>query len=198
MKPFVSVTLFVISASFFQTRTSDVDVSPRVTPDKPTVYLEYVCQNSLKVYLRMCNNTIWHIDVTMSDPYYSTKRIKLRNGIDTYASPDDKEISLRYSVEKFALPWESVKVPKLSTPDNGFSGWIASRDSVLFSVPLEYLRKDLQIAVRFNYEWEVTAKGYTINDPEHRVSFRGIDLPNTKVVLCGNEKQKSVDEHWKK
>lgn len=179
--------LLFATTSVSQSSNDELKSGGRVNPDKPTVYLEYVCQDKTKVFLRMYNNTIWHIAITTDELYFPTKTpIKLRNGINTHAAPNDKEITLRYRIEKFALPWENVKVPKIANPDNGYGDWIASQDSILFAVPIEYLRKDLQVFVGFNYEWEITIKGYTINDPEHRVSFRGIDFSDTKQRTCKN------------
>jgi len=187
MRNAVLILMLLATTSFSQSGSDELKSGARVRADKPTVYLEYVCQDKNKVYLRMYNNTIWHISVVADDLYYPSKTpIKLRNGINTYAAPNDKEISLQYRIEKWALPSENVEVPKVAYSDNGFSGWIASQDSILFSVPTEYLRKDLQIFVRFNYEWEVTKKGHTINDPEHRVSFRGLDLSDIKPSACKN------------
>lgn len=182
--------LFLATTSFSQNSSDELKFGGRVKADKPTVYLDYVCQDKKKIYLRMYNNTVWHISVTTDELYYpSQKPIKLRNGVNTYAAPNDRGISLQYRVEKWALPWENVEVPKVAYSDNGFSSWIASQDSILFSVPIEYLRKDLQVFVRFNYEWEVTKKGNTINDPEHRVSFRGLDLSDTKPLACENSER---------
>ena len=179
--------LFSAATSSSQISSDELKAGARVRADKPTVYLEYVCRDKKKVYLRMYNNTIWHISVVADDLYYPSKTpIKLRNGINTYAAPNDKEISLQYRIEKWALPSENVEVPKVAYSDNGFSDWIASQDSILFSVPIEYLRKDLQIFVGFNYEWEITKKGHTLNDPEHRVSFRGLDLSDIKPLGCKN------------
>lgn len=176
--------LFLGMMAFAQGGSEELKFGGRVKPDKPTVYLEYVCQNKEKVYLRMYNNTIWHISVRADKLYPSKTRIKLRNDVNTYAAPNDKEIGLYYRVEQWALPSKNVGVPRLPSPDNGFDSWIASQDSILFSVPVQYLRKDLQVFVRFAYEWEVTKDGYTINDPEHRVVFRGIDLSDTKPLAC--------------
>lgn len=176
--------LFLTSISFAQNGSEELKFGGRVKRDKPTVYLDYVCQNKEKAYLRMYNNTIWHISIKADRLYPSKIRIKLRNDVDTYAAPNDKELSLYYRVEKWALPWENVAIPKFPYPDNGYDSWIASQDSILFSVPVRYLRKDLQVFVRFAYEWEVTKEGYTINDPEHRVFFRGIDFSEIKPLAC--------------
>ena len=172
------LTLSLVTAAFSQNRHDQGE--GRVKADKPTVYLAYICQDKERVYFRMHNNTVWNISVEADDLYFPSKTaVKLRNGVNTYAAPNDKEIAIRYRIEKWASPGENVDLPKIAHPDNAFSNWIASEDSILFSVPLEYLRKDLQVVVRFNYEWEITKQGYTINDPEHRVSFRGMDLSGT-------------------
>jgi hypothetical protein len=185
--PALIFTLFIVTASFAGSSNVSGKLSQRVKADKPTVYLDYVCQDREKVYLRLYNNTVWHISVTTSETYYPSKTpIKLRNGVSTYAAPDDKNISLQYRVEKYALPWENVRVPKIKYADNGAISWVASEDSILFSVPVEYLRKDLQVFVTFNYEWEITEQGYSINDPEHRISYRGLDLSHTKPLACEN------------
>lgn len=186
MKNAVLLLLLTLAATPFSQSGGDESASGgRVRADKPTVYLEHVCQDKKRVYLRMHNNTVWHISVVTDDLYYPSETpIRLRNGIGTYAAPNNREVSLQYRVEKWALPSEHVEVPEVAYPDNGFSSWIASRDSILFSVPVGYLRKDLQVSVSFNYEWEITKKGHTINDAEHRVSFRGLDLSAPKPSAC--------------
>jgi hypothetical protein len=178
--------LLITPTPFFQGSDGVKKQSGQIYADNPTVYLNYLCQDERKIYLRMYNNTTWHISVTTDELYYPSKKpIKLLNGVNTYATPNDKEISLQYRVEKYALSSESINVPKVNYSDNGFSSWIAARDSIFFSVPVKYLRKDLQIFVRFNYEWEITRQGDTINAPEHKVSFRGLDLLDIKPSACG-------------
>ena len=178
------IVMFLTLNSFAQTNGDKPQSGVRANANKPMVYLEYVCQDNKKVRLRMYNNTIWTLSVTSDQLYYFTKKtVKLFNGEKFYAMPNDKEVSLHYRVEKFALPWVNVKVPKLPQPDNGSLSWIASEDSILFSVPIEHLRKDLQVSVEFNYEWEMKKTGFFDTTPEHRIIFRGIDLPD-KAVSC--------------
>jgi hypothetical protein len=180
MKRLALIFILLVATSSLAQSSDESKSSGRVKSDKPTVYLEYICQDKKSVYFRMYNNTIWHILVTTGELYPPKTQIKLQNGVNTYAAPNDRAISLHYRVENWALPGENVKIPQIAYPHGGFSNWIASQDSILFSVPIEYLRKDLQVYVRFNYEWETNKRGNTINDPEHRVYFRGIDLPDKK------------------
>jgi hypothetical protein len=103
--------------------------------------------------------------------------LKLANGREPFVAPNDKEISLRYYVERFALPKEKVKVPQLYYTDSFFTTWIAPKDSAMFAVPIEYLKENLQVFLKINYEWETTKNGAVVSQTEHRVSFRGIDIP---------------------
>lgn len=153
----------------------------QVNYQKPSVYLEYICQDKKNLRFRMSNNTIWSIAVGSSEGYhFGKKKVKLANGKTFYAMPSDREVSVIYRVDKFAQPWRHVEVPKLNYSDSSSTNWIASEDSVLFSVPVEYLRNDLQILVNFNYEWELAKSGFFVNGPEHWVTFRGIDLPESQ------------------
>jgi hypothetical protein len=132
-----------------------------------------------------------HTDYVNALGYTDASGAHLRNlPAQTWVSPNATGSSsswrslIVFEVEKYALPWENVKVPKIAYSDNSFLDWIASNDSIFFSVPIEYLRKDLQVFVRFNYEWEIIGPGVTTNNPEHRVSFRGLDFSDTKPLAC--------------
>ena len=170
---------------FSQNNSSEFKAEGQIESGKPTVYMEYICQDKNKVSLRLHNNTVWTIAVSSDRLYYRTNKVvKLANGKEFYTMPDNKEVSLQYGVEKYALPSENVKVPTVSRNDATSKNWIASGDSVLFSVPIEYLRQDLMVFVKFNYEWEVDKKGFIVIGPEHRLLFRGIDIPD-KQITCG-------------
>lgn len=186
MRKLVVSILFVSLTAFSQSGENAGKLAPRVRADRPMTFLDYVCQDKKMVYLRMYNNTIWALAVKSDELYYNTKHsVKLANGKEFYAMPNDKVTSLQYRVDRFASPWEKVNAPKILPSDNGSMGWIASQDSVLFSVPLEYLRDKLEIVVRFNYEWEMTEQGFFNSLPEHRVLFRGIDIPDSQRECKG-------------
>ena len=153
---------------------------------KPTIYLDYLCQNSDMIFLRMYNNTEWHISVS-SDIYFPTRKsITLRNGVKTSAAPNDEAISsLFYFVSPDGLAFvRKVKVPKSAREGVGNDGggaWIAPNDSIFFPVPQKYLRKGLRVSVQFEYEWEIGKDGVRSNEPEHKVYFRGAKIPIKKV-----------------
>ena len=180
---FISIFL-VVCPVLGQNQKSDLRAGARVDPTKPTVYLEYVCQDRKQVHLRVHNNPIWNITVETDDLYWATKKpIELLNGVKTYAAPNDKQISLQYRVEPFSINLRKVEMPKVTDPHVRFPSWIASQDSIQFLVPVSYLRDDLQVVIRFQYEWELVKPTY-LNDPEHRLIFRGIDLPREDAGGC--------------
>lgn len=98
------------------------------------------------------------------------------------------EIStLFYQVEKDQL--STTKMPKIPNStlngvgNNGGGAWIASQDSIFFPVPAKYLQKGLKISVKFEYEWEISKQGLSINEPEHRVYFRGSDIGSANTGI---------------
>lgn len=187
MKSLILILILISTiTTFSQSKNGEPKLVEKVKNNKPTVFLDYVCQDKTKVRLRMYNNTDWGISVGSDKLYYKTKKtVKLANGIEFYAMPNDEEVSLLYRVEKFALPSENVKIPKIAYFHSYSINWIAAADSILFSVPIIYLKENLQVFVRFNYEWETNDKGVLLSKaPEHRVSFRGIDLD--KSISCEN------------
>ncbi len=181
---FLILILFIVATVSSQTKNS-LELPERVDTNKPTVYLNYVCQNEKKIYLRMYNNTIWHIRVGAEKQYFPTKKpIKLGNGNKGYAIPNDEEVPIHYYIEKDEL--ENIK--KINIPDkepyyiNG-GGPIISQDSVFFSVPILHLRKGLKIYIEFAYEWEMTNSGDISKEPEHRVYFRGGDISSANTGI---------------
>src|SRR5205085_180737 len=94
--------LFILMAfSFTNAYSQDKGFGhERVNSEKPTVYLEYVCQSSEKIYLRLMNNTIWHIGISTEKSYWPTKKpITLGNGNKGYAIPNGEEVEMFYYAE---------------------------------------------------------------------------------------------------
>jgi hypothetical protein len=177
MKRVLILMLFFAATVFSQNREGTVSAA-RVEPDKPTVYLSYVCQDEKNIQLRMNNNTIWHVYVEADKSYFPTKKpIQLQNGAKVYAIPNNEEIPVFYYAERDQLEdVKRIKIPKLEYHFRNGGGWLSSQDSVLFSVPIEHLRKGLKIYVEFSYEWEMSKSGDTRKEPEHRVYFRGGEI----------------------
>ena len=157
----------------------------RINADKPTVYLSHVCQDEKNIYLRMHNNTIWHISISAEKSYFRTsKPIILGNGNKWFAFPNDVDVPIHYFIEKDELEnIKKIKIPEKEPYYGNGGGRIVSQDSILFSVPIEHLRKGLKIYVEFNYEWELTESGFRRNEPRHRVYFRGGDIGSANTEI---------------
>jgi hypothetical protein len=188
-KMFLLIFLSLVSMAFSQDSKS-LKANERVDSRKPTVYLSYICQDEKRVYFRMYNNTIWHISISAEKSYFPTKKpIILGNGNKGYAIPNDEEVPIHYYIEKDELEnIKKIKIPEKESYYQNGGGRISSQDSILFSVPIEHLRKGLKIYVEFNYEWEMTESGNMRNEPKHRVYFRGGDIgsANTEIepTIC--------------
>ena len=181
MKRILLILILCLAATAFSQNVEDPE---RVNQKKPTVYLEYVCQNEKNIYLRMHNNTIWQIVVGAEKSYFpTTKPIKLRNGNKGYAIPSDEVVPIHYYIEKDALENTKIKVPQKEPYYLNRGGTIVSQDSIRFSVPIEHLRKGLKIYVGFGYEWELALPGDINREAEHRVYFRGGDIGSANTDI---------------
>lgn len=170
----VLTLILCLAATAFSQNGEDPE---RVNQKKPTVYLEYVCQDEKNIHLRMHNNTIWQIIVGAEKSYFpTTKPIKLRNGNKGYAIPSDEVVPIHYYIERDALENTKIKIPQKEPYYLNQGGRIVSQDSIRFSVPTEHLRKGLKIYVGFGYEWELALPGDINREAEHRVYFRGGDI----------------------
>lgn len=181
-----AIIFFLLQVPFSaQSRIVEQKLGGRVSGNKPTVYLSYVCQDEKKIYLRMHNNTIWHISISAEKSYFLTKKpITLFNGNKGYAIPNDEEVPLHYYIEKDELEnIKKIKIPQKEPYYQGGGGRIVSQDSILFSVPIEHLRKGLKIYAEFNYEWEIPESGNLRNEPKHRVYFRGGDIGSANTEI---------------
>ena len=73
MKSVLLGLMIFLSVTVFSQNKEDAESNVRVDPKKPTVYLSYLCQDEKKIYLRMHNNTVWHIGVGAEKSYFPTK-----------------------------------------------------------------------------------------------------------------------------
>jgi hypothetical protein len=189
---FFLVFLTLVTMAFSQGSRSPEE-SERVDSRKPTIYLSYVCQDEKNIYLRMNNNTIWHVSISAEKSYFPTSQpITLGNGNKGYAIPSSEEVPLHYFIERDEM--ENIKnraVPKKEFYYQNRGGRIPSKDSILFSVPIEHLRKGLKIHVEFNYEWEIPESGDLRYEPKHRVYFRGGDVGSANTEIEPTKCQKN-------
>ncbi|HMM79037.1 MAG TPA: hypothetical protein PKC65_03330 [Pyrinomonadaceae bacterium] len=188
----ILILMLCLAATTFSQNREETESTARINPEKPTVYLSYVCQDEKKIHLRMNNNTIWHVYVEVDKSYFPTKKpIQLQNGAKVYAIPNNEKIPVFYYAERDQLEdVKGIKIPKLEYHFTNGGGWLASNDSILFSVPIELLRKGLKIYVEFFYEWEMAKSGDTRKEPEHRVYFRGADIGSLNTGIKATACQK--------
>ena len=138
----------------------------RIMKEKPTVYISFdhagkrepllKGESDQGIWLRLHNNTRWAIRLQM-------------NGVPRQYG----DANLFYEV----LSENEVVV------DMGChvcsSNKLPPGKSILFSIPREYLNKDLAIRISFSYEWEEDERGSTSLEPQHYVYFYSSALPKT-------------------
>lgn len=170
----------------------------RISKEHPSVYITfvktgkrestYVGEIDDRIWLRLHNNTRW-------------KLLLMAQGADglTFAKGDEEEVGMFYGVE--GIPKEEEhsgpvdlypsKPPEPATVQAPVKDkydeceippghWchvcsiieLKSKKSFLFSVPRDWLCKNLQLYVVYQYEWEED-----VGEPEHRVYFEGSKIP---------------------
>ena len=156
----------------------------RLSKNHATVYIMFervgkreprrIGESSDGVWLRLHNNTRWRLHLQA----YGLEGAFLRG--------DEKEVGLYYEVGSIPGPTSRLKeagapiveekqgceAPLLKYGDLRSGIDLAPGESLVFSVPLEHLCKNLYVAVTFRYEWEDRG-----DEPLHSVRFYGFDVP---------------------
>ena len=147
--------------------------------------------NSPRISLRLHNNTgaLIAVEANSADP--TLIPVTLADGGKAYALRESEEVDLCFEAE--AVPqitadeFFAIKVPKQipsyysckwrADRRGKRSFWIRSGESVIFSVPREFLAEDLKIYTVFNYEWESEKGQMKADEPVHQVYYYSSDLP---------------------
>lgn len=198
--------IFLVIAIFSQEKTTSVSPSKFIADkDKPSVYITFERfggnkplvksneDNSERISLRLHNNTSLPIAV---DANWDIRRvtsfpITLSDGGKGVTVADGAEVEICYEAEAMpqmkAEEFLKIQVPKqipsyyncrLGLQRSGRSDtWIRSGNSIIFSVPQEFLTKNLKIYTLFNYEWESENGQMKADEPHHQVYFYSTDLP---------------------
>lgn len=99
-------------------------------------------------------------------PMYETKRengnIILRAPVDTPLPNQSKYCSQK---------WMGGEVGR----SNGF--WIRAGNSILFSIPKDFLTEKMKVNIQYGYEWESTDGYIRDHEPHHLIYFYGVDVP---------------------
>jgi hypothetical protein len=156
-------------------------------------------ETSTDVWLRLHNNTMSPIALCANVKAESSFQGKLKDGTEVPFIQSGVEVDACYDVEGTPTlvskkvgntlegnipfrkkppdqdPYKSCKWD-IAYPKNHPRLWLASGDSVVFSVPNSFLAHGLNISTEFNYEWE-TERGYIIpGEPRHFLFFYSLDL----------------------
>lgn len=142
------------------------------------------CQSQKEIQLRLHNFTDWPIAVSTFSSYSSMRKsrsLKLSSGTIVSAMPNNKEISsLFYWIEREIKPVDGKRVFEVfgTAGDSYDVSWIAPKDSIMFSVPIDLLPQENQLFVKYNFDWELGGNGrFFSGGNEHRVFYRG-NSPN--------------------
>ncbi|HSS22460.1 MAG TPA: hypothetical protein VLL54_20485 [Pyrinomonadaceae bacterium] len=133
--------------------------------DKPTVYITFERAGKREpqlngesdegIWLRLHNNTRWSIKLDMND----------------VPSAELGDADLFYEVVADEKVVADLRCHACSTDS------VRPGQSLLFSVPREYLGKGRAIQISFAYEWEEDDSRSTVGEPQHLVSFDSSKLP---------------------
>jgi hypothetical protein len=202
---FLSV-ICVTLATYSQEKTASVSET-KFQPDKskPSVYITFERlggnkplvksneDNSERISLRLQNNTSLPLAVEADGEYTinTLLSITLSDGGKGYALPNGAEVEVCFEAEAMpqmtAEDFAKIKVPK-QIPSYYSCKWTVKRrgrgnvwvlpgNSIVFSVPRDFLAKNLKIYTLFNYEWESENGQMKANEPQHQVFFYSTDLP---------------------
>lgn len=157
------------------------------------------------IWLKLSNNTGWAIYIDgfpVRDYPSNITTITLKNDIQVRGVRDGTEMRLLYDLEGVSMTRTKVEQGRvlLATPveielpkqskycsqkwmggevgrNRGF--WIASGNSILFSVPKDFLTERLRVNIQYNYEWESADGQIKDFEPHHLAFFYGSNLPKS-------------------
>lgn len=157
-------------------------------------------------FLRLTNNTILPIavDANFDARVVKSEPLTLSDGISVQAIPNMSVVEVCFDVDvipttgsiktnggivqgiqsKSKNPAENDKTTcfwrnawRADDFGNGERVWIRPEHSIVFGVPVDYLKDNLKVSALFSYEWEFENKKLNFEEPKHKVFFYGSDLP---------------------
>ena len=199
----LTVVAFFAQNSYSQEKkANNADFQP--DRKKPSVFITFersggskplVTSNedkSERISLRLRNNTSSPIavDANWEISNFSPLPITLSDGGKGDAVPDGAEVEVCYESEAMpqmtAEEFFKIQVPKQipsyyncrwrEQRSGKESVWIPAGSSIVFSVPREFLAKNLKIYTLFNYESESENGRMNADEPHHQVYFYSTDL----------------------
>lgn len=189
---FVVIFLLLLNnIGFSQVKKLDTDNQTKLVENTATIFVKAECEENQDIRFRLFNNTNWAIAVPTFSFYLIPKKIRratLQNGKTIYLMPNDREISsLFYYTEKEQIQGNKKNLVLGGYYTDSFNiSWLGSKDSIFFSIPKEELKDSTEVYIIFNYEWELSEKGFFFpNEAQHRAYFRFPDYNNPqKLSFC--------------
>lgn len=160
---------------------------------------EFHSESETGIWLRLHNNTLSAIALSANNKSTNSYQGKLASGIEVAFIRPGTEVDACYDVEgtptlvsrkkgntiEAEIPFKAAPPDEdpyrscrwgIAHPKNHQRLWLASGESVVLSVPKNFLAHGLNISTQFNYEWE-TDTGYVgANEPVHYLYFYSLDL----------------------
>src|SRR5262245_34875463 len=168
----ITIALLAVNA-FASSQRAQVDKigRPRIRRDKPSVYVSLIRVGKIEplktgigdqhIWLRITNNTRWPI------------------WLDASGVPNKEygEISLYYTIE--SVNDGSIVIDSRCHVCSNVP--LASGNSWIFVIPLDYLDKDQRIRVNFSFDWEDRDDTFAGREAEHSVFFFSSNLPKPPI-----------------
>lgn len=176
----------------------------RIDVRKPHIYLSFerkgerkpvsVTESSNNIWLRFNNNSKWLVKVCVHSLFPVRHNTKTLDGRTLLTLQNGSEVRLCYGVETYFSYKSTVSKTlgknrlrgtkdKQDCPLNfyndgnyGGEAWVPSGNSVVFSVPAEYLTESHAIYIKYSYEWDESEYSDEYRTPEHRVYFADFQL----------------------
>lgn len=156
--------------------------------EKPSVYMDFVRMGKRKpreegeshdgIWLKLHNNTRWDISFCCFEVTKDYGDIGIYYEVEKMPPPEFRLSSANEEKEKTKQPQETPDVPIGYPVGHICSVFILPPgQSIIFSIPKEHLADNLFIKIKFNYGWEDLTNVNSILNPEHVVSFYGMNLP---------------------
>jgi hypothetical protein len=180
----ISARLALLLLALFATSINNPSMAQTgcslINKQRPAQFIDYQGVSSFReVKLRLRNNTNCTI-IVETDDHYPTRMVKQPNGgfklEGVTDSQDGIRLDLHYLIHNRLQ--QTLKVG-YGGGDTILTYEILAGQSVLFNVPLSSFRKQLDIAVPFNYSWDGDGIGMGAGGTVHRVYFLFDDLPKT-------------------
>lgn len=160
---------------------------------------QFHSESETGIWLTLHNNTLSSIALSANTKAENSYQGKLANGTEVAFIRPSAEVDACYDVEgtptvvsrkkgntlEAEIPFKATPPDEdpyrscrwgIAHPKNHQRLWLGSGESVVFSVPKNFLAHGLSISTQFNYEWETDTAYVGASEPMHFIYFYSVDL----------------------